>query len=155
MLQMWKARRGRKAAVALIAPFIEQSRMRLGTIPDMAWQDAYLCGFLAMLASLEAKEEAGSMSSHALALVQSETLAELSGETADVIGETICTLSMEQEGWFGAGCRDALVFHEALHQRSVIPSLVGTFQSDYPSEVELELDDLWKQFFESRISFLL
>ena len=154
MLQLWKARRGRKAATALIAPFVEQSRIRLGGIPDAAWQDAYLVGFLAMLASLEASEEAGSLKSYALALVQSETLAELSGEAADIVGQTICSLSLEQEGRFGAGCRDASLFHKTLRQHEGPSTLVGTFEGGYPSGVGPEVADLWQQIFEARISLL-
>jgi len=158
MLQFWKARRGRKAATALITPFVERSRVQLGGIPDFAWQDAYLVGFIAMLATLEAREEAGSLRSYALGLVQSRTLAELSCQPAAVVGETICALSMEQDGWFAAGCRDASKFHAALHQyESVVPLQGGgpiAGLSTYPSELETELYELWKEHFEARIAFI-
>jgi len=128
--------------------------MTLGGIPDAAWHDAYLVGFLAMLASLEARDEAGLLKSNALGLVQSETLAELSGETADVIGEVIYALSMEQQAWFEAGCSDAAAFHSALHRSEIVPAVVGDMRDGYPSEVEAELYGLWQQFFEARISVL-
>lgn len=158
MLQLWKARRGRKAAVALIAPFIERSRATLGGIPESVWSDPYLIGFLSMLASLEAREEAGSMRSYALGLVQCEALAELSGHEAGALGEKICLLSMEQETRFHAGCRAAVEFHGAMGRCGDIVLSEGDVPSagwdDYPSVVGTELYDLWKHHFESRIPFL-
>lgn len=154
MLQLWKARRGRKAAVARIAPFIEKSRIALGGIPDAAWQDAYLIGFLAMLASLEARERAGFLKSNALGLVQSETLAELSGQAADVLGEVIYASSMEQQASFEAGCSNAAVFHSALHRDEIAPTVVSLAHDGCSSGVNPELYELWKQLFEERISIV-
>jgi hypothetical protein len=158
MLQLWKARRGRKAALSLIAPFIERSRLELGGIPDTAWSDAYLVGFLVMLASLEASDEAGTLKSYALGIVQSETLSKLSGQAADTVGEVICALSTEGSSCFSAGCRDAAAFHAALHQQTrdyPLPDVItDDARSGYPFELDADLYGLWKQLFESRVASL-
>jgi hypothetical protein len=161
MLQLWKAWRGRKAAVAAISPFLEASRFSLGSIPEAIWRDAYLVGFLAMLASLEAKRATGSLTSHALGLVQAEALAQLSGESADLLGERICSFSTEQDARFNDGCLQAIIFHEVLQGRMpealylqgplASPSDSGAAAfTEYP-----DVRGLWARLFEVRAAALL
>lgn len=152
MLQLWKARQGRKAAVATLAPLIARSEGSMGAIPSSAWHDAYLIGFLSMLASLQAWKKVGPVSSQALGLIQADTLAELSGELASVIGEEICILSMDQNMDFGEGCQQATFFHAAL-ETARDDLLV---QNDWPCESEggHRLNLLWKEAFEVRVSAL-
>jgi hypothetical protein len=154
MLQLWKARQGRKAALASIAPFIARSEGAMGAIPSHAWHDAYLMGFLSMLASLQAWKKVGPVSSQALGLIQADTLAELSGELASLIGEEICILSMDQDMDFGEGCQQATLFHAAL-EKAGDELLV---RPDWPFEDgddEHGLKLLWKETFEARVSALL
>ncbi len=155
MLQLWKARRGRKAAMALIYPFVERSRIEFGGIPDSVWHDTYLIGFLAMLASLAAREQAGSLQSNALGLVQSETLAALSGHDADVFGQAICALSMEREPSFGAGCRDATGFYSALHQSDDASFLPNGLSGGDSLTANAGIHELWRQTFEARLTLLI
>jgi hypothetical protein len=154
MLQLWKARQGRKAAVAIIAPLIARSQGRIGAIPARAWHDAYLVGFLSMLASLQAWQKVGPVSSQALGLIQAGVLAELSGEVASVLGEEICTFSMEQNMEFGDGCQQAAIFHAALEKAGKDYQLL--IQPDWPFEHEYEgeLRTLWNEAFETRIAAL-
>ena len=151
MLQLWKARQGRKAAVAVLAPLIAQSEHRVGAIPEWAWHDAYVMGFLSMLASLEAWRKVGPVSSQALGLIQADTLAELSGEVASVLGEEICILCMESNLDFAQGCEQAANFHAALEQ-SVGEHLLAT-RSDWPFDqgVGDRMRTLWVEAFESHL----
>ena len=153
MLQLWKARQGRKAAMAMIAPLVARSDATVGAIPARAWHDAYLLGFLSMLASLQAWKKVGPVSSQALGLIQAETLAELSGEVASVHGEEICILSMEQDMDFGEGCQQATLFYAALEKSSDDEALKN---QDWPFEDRRDeaLHDLWKQSFDARLAAL-
>ncbi|MGO4705587.1 hypothetical protein AB4072_07405 [Microvirga sp. 2MCAF38] len=140
MLQLWKARRGRKAAVAAITPFVARTRVNFGGIPDSAWCDAYLVGFLAMLATLLAHEVVSDMRSDALGLVQAETLAELSGLRTALLGEGIFTLSLDRDEQFEEGCQMASAFYSALH--SVAPELRAS---------DPEILSLWRQYFDEHL----
>lgn len=152
MFQLWKARQGRRAAVAAIAPLIARSHGSVGPIPARAWHDAYLLGFLSMLASLLAWKKVGRVSSQALGLVQAETLAALSGEVASVHGEEIFTLSMDQDPDFRDGCRQATVFHAALERFSNDALLAGDWPLD--THQDDELHRLWNETFEVRLAAL-
>lgn len=157
MFQLWKARRGRKSILATLAPFIEGSEARLGRIPATAWHNAYVLGFLSMLASLEARITLeGSLSSLALGLIQAETIAALSGESASFHGEEILALSMEGDPQFLSGCNQAVSFHAAL-QRSyrafVEPGRSAEWKSDMPY-LQDDLDALWREMFEEKVMSL-
>jgi hypothetical protein len=158
MLQLWRARQGRKAAIALLTPFVEQSRSELGAIPDTAWSDPFLVGFVVMLASLEARDAAGFLSSHTLGLIQCETLAAFSNQTADVAGESIFLLNMEHQGAFGAGCGAAAAFHLALREQGYMPASAGGAHglglTGYPLGLGTDLYERWQQHFNGRISFI-
>ena len=157
MFQLWKARKGRKAVLATLAPFIEGSEVRLGRIPAAAWHDAYILGFVSMLASLEARMALeGSLGSLALGLIQAETVAMLSGEPAGLHGEEILMLSMEGDPRFLNGCNQAVVFHAALqrsHRAFVDPSRRNEWKSDTPY-LQDDLDALWLELFEEKVMAL-
>ncbi|MGO4573826.1 hypothetical protein [Microvirga sp. 2TAF3] len=157
MLQFLKVRQGRKAAIATIAPLVERSRTELGEIPRYAWHDAYLLGFLVMLVSLEARRIVGSLNSHALGLVQTQTLAELSGEPASIYGEEIFLFSVNEDPEFHAGCYQACVFHRTMRQHG------WGYPDENPQDdlwepdrvdVEMTICQLWFQLFEGRLASL-
>ena len=69
MFQLLRARRGRKAAVAAIAPQVDASRHRLTGIPDAIWLEPYVVGFITALITLIARETVGSLSVRAMGLL--------------------------------------------------------------------------------------
>src|SRR3569833_877670 len=50
-----RSRRARLAAEGTILPLVEKSRLRLGGIPDAAWSDPYIVGFMMMLITIIAR----------------------------------------------------------------------------------------------------
>lgn len=119
MLGLWKARRGRKAAVAIIAPFVARSRNRLNGIPEQAWLDPYMAGFMIMLITLVARRAVSILDSHALGLVQCEAWAEITGMKSVLIGEETLHLSATGHKTFELGCRNAIAFDLALYGTSM------------------------------------
>jgi len=115
VLSFWKARRGRRAAVAAILPQVEQSRRRLNGIPDAAWFDPYLVGFIVMLITTIAERECDLRDSPLLAHVQSAAWADITGLESDLIGEEVLLLSAARHKEFEHGCEDALAFAELLY----------------------------------------
>ena len=158
MLHLWKSRQGRRAATTLIDRFLQKSRRKLGSISEAAWHDAYIVGFMAMLASLVAREAAGTLNSDALGLVQAETIAELSGRSSDVLGEEILGLSMQEDPDFVSGCRDACLFHAALQSEEAIspPTEAGESTSwlEEPTGPNRNADELWAQIIEERLALI-
>lgn len=115
MLELLKARRGRKAAVAFIAPLVAQSRHGTASdIPERAWFSPYMVGFMGMLISLVAERAAGSLSSDAIGNVQADAWQHLTGCRSPNIGEEICLLSTAGNRDFEAGCSRALQFLDEL-----------------------------------------
>jgi len=114
MLELFKVRRGRKAAVGLISPLVERSRHRFDQIPEQAWFDPYMVGFLGMLITLVANRATGGLSSRALGLVQSDAWAEITHCRNTLIGEEMCLLSTAQNRFFQRGCASAERFLERL-----------------------------------------
>jgi hypothetical protein len=129
IIGLWKAGRGRRAAVATIAPLVERSRMRLNGIADTAWLDPYLVGFIVMLITLIAQRKVSVLDSHSLGIVQREAWAEITGLKAELIGEEVLHLSATGHRDFAAGCRNAVAFHEALSRTSGGP---GEELLDFP-----------------------
>lgn len=115
MLGFLRERRGRKAAVRTLAPFVERSRQRLTGIPDDIWMDPYIIGFICTVITVEAKREVTSLGTQSLGYVQSRAWADITGLSADVIGEEISLLSMSRNGEFINGCRRGMSFVQALH----------------------------------------
>jgi hypothetical protein len=157
MLQLWKARQGRKAAIAMLGPLIEKSEASLGGIPAAAWHDPYILGFISMLASLEARAAVGgNLGSTALGLIQSETMAELSGALASLHGEEILTLSMDGDPQFQRGCSQAVSFHTALRRSHLVPIGTGA-GSLWSAELLDPRDDvflLWLDMFQEKVAVL-
>jgi hypothetical protein len=118
MYGLFKARRGRRAATAAIAPFVDGSRRRMGGIPDSAWRDPYFIGFLGRLITLVSNREVGALKPDYLAAVQAGTWRDVTGTPGDLIGEDICFLSACGDGRFVEGCRQAEAFLEALDAAS-------------------------------------
>ncbi|QFU17349.1 hypothetical protein [Microvirga thermotolerans] len=157
MFQLWKARRGRRIALAILRPLVEGTEARLGRIPSAAWHDAYIVGFLSMLASLEARAAlGGSIGSLALGLIQCETIADLSGEAPGIHGEEIMNLSTEGDRRFLEGCSQAAIFHVA-RQRSRLGSTAvpGDTWESCGCHLQDDLLQLWRDVFEERVAALL
>lgn len=153
MFELFKARRGRKAAVATIAPLVERSRHKLTEIPEGAWLDPYMVGFMGMLISLVAIRATGRLGSQAIGIVQGEAWGEITGCRADVIGEEICLLSAADNRLFQQGCLNAGRFLEALEASGDPASL------DRAGDIGAPLDQrdalapvLWEQYFEAYIA---
>lgn len=61
---MAEIRRGRRAAVTTIGPLVERSRAALNGIPDIAWRDPYLVGFMLTLITIVARVENPGLPNH-------------------------------------------------------------------------------------------
>jgi len=118
MFGFLQVRKGRRAAVRMLGPFVERSRQRLTRIPESVWLDPYMVGFICTVITDAAKRETDSMGTESLALVQSQAWAEITGLSADIIGEEISFLSTGRSEQFLNGCRKAAWFVEALHAPS-------------------------------------
>jgi hypothetical protein len=114
MFQLWKARRARRAAISTICPLVERSRWKLHGIPESAWLDPYMIGFLSMLITLVAKDKAQNLDGDALGLVQLEAWKEITQSENDDIGGEICLLSMDHDNAFQAGCDNAVLLFDAI-----------------------------------------
>ena len=114
VFRLWKAYRGRRAAVGEIAPLVEGTRLRLGTIPDTAWRDPYVIGFLGMLITFIATRNTGPLDTDDLAAVQAGAWADITTMPGDFVGEEICYLSTSNDNRFIIGCRNAESFVRAL-----------------------------------------
>jgi hypothetical protein len=114
MYGFWKARKARRAAAALITPFVSQTRQRLGEIPDSAWSSVYMIGFMSTLITLFAERDAGALGASALASVQSRAWSDITRTESILLGEEICFLSTAGDRTFELGCYNAAYFFEAL-----------------------------------------
>ena len=152
MLELVKARRGRKAAIALIGPLIDHSRRGPGPgISERAWFSPYMVGFLGMLISLVAERAAGTLSSDAIGNVQADAWQHLTGCNAPNIGEEICLLSAAGNRDFVAGCTRAQRFLEELDRSEAhlgdvpLPPGYKGHALDYDPKVAAAL---WAEFVE-------
>jgi hypothetical protein len=114
MFGLWRGRKGRKAATAVITPFVVATRQPLGLIPHPTWRDTYVVGFLGMLITLIATLVAGPLGPAALASVQKGAWADITETEADLIGDEIAFLSAGHNNAFDLGCRNAESFLAAL-----------------------------------------
>lgn len=115
MFGLLRVRRARKAAVALITPFVEESQRRLSSkLTEQAWLDPYMVGFMGMLISLVAEYTTGRLDSQSAGLVQLEAWQDMTGFPSHLIGEEICLLSSGSDRKFGQGCLNASRFMEEL-----------------------------------------
>lgn len=112
MLDVWRARRGRKVAVAAIAPLVESSRRKLNGLAQSDYLEPYIVGFLSMLITLVARRTMAAATDDAVGLVQAEAWGEITGLGSDSIGEEICLLSSSGDVDFYSGCSAAAQFFE-------------------------------------------
>ncbi|MBA5775977.1 hypothetical protein H2509_02415 [Stappia sp. F7233] len=165
MLEMWKARRARKAAVATILPLVERSRFRSGQFSDSHWLDAYMVGFLVMLITLVAQRRVHSLGSDTLGNVQADAWQEITGLPGNIVGEEACLLSATGHRDFERGCENASKLMNAIisgaerHPSSEESgNLGGAIYDDDASaalppglgdtEHDRNLQSMWREFFE-------
>jgi hypothetical protein len=175
MLGFLRQRRGRKAALRTLGPFVERSRQRLTGIPDDIWMDPYIIGFICTVITVAAKREVGSLGTQSLGLVQSQAWADITGLSATVIGEEISFLSMSRNGEFLDGCRRAISFVQVLHGAppngspdaqnpaalsEMIEALGGYGSDEDPQQHEAACpygatpDELWTLYFDTPLAGL-
>jgi hypothetical protein len=158
---LWTARRGRRAAVAAIAPLVAKSRHRLDGIPERAWLDPYIVGFMMMLITLAARRAVNIPDSQTLGAVQTEAWTQITSMRASAIGEETLHLSATEHKAFEAGCRNAIAFDLAVYGTSVAGVADGLSHHD---ELELypagsphsagggeRIIALWQLYFENHI----
>lgn len=165
MLEIWKARRARKAAVATILPLIERSRFRGNQFSDSHWLDAYMVGFLVMLITLVAQRRVHSLASDALGNVQADAWQEITGLPGNLVGEETCLLSAAGHRDFERGCENATRLMDALisgAERDPSPEAGGglggaVFDANASATLPPGLGDtehdrhlqmLWREYFE-------
>jgi hypothetical protein len=155
MFGLWKAYRGRRAAAAAITPFIDGTRLRLGDIPDSAWHDPYIIGFLGMLITVAATRLVGSFDTDTLAAVQAGAWTDITGMPGDVIGEEICFLGAANDARFLSGCSNAESFFQALDAASRQREQVLDTALRPPPVVEGAGHDvgsaLWSRYFDAHL----
>jgi hypothetical protein len=117
MFGLWKSRRARSAARAMIGPLLNQSMQR-GAIPETAFRDPYIIGFLSMLITLIAKRQVGQLGAASLAAVQAKAWTDITRTDGTLVGEEICFLSAGHDKAFDLGCRNASSFFQAVSQAS-------------------------------------
>lgn len=167
---MWKRRRARRAAIAALAPLVTDSRRRLHVIPESAWLEPYMLGYLTTLITLLAEREVGRLDTDALGLVQAEAWAKITGQSEHLIGEEVSFHSVMGNRQFREGCMNAELFFRALLGGAVAPPPGGdedwsraVTQSFGPEAggvtdaVPLFMEggalaaSLWGRFFEARV----
>lgn len=104
-----EVRKGRKAAVTTIGPLVERSRTALNGIPDIAWRDPYLVGFMLTLITIVARIASRDLQGRDLRLVQSQAWGAITGMDADLVGEDAITLSNSHPREFQHGCLSAML----------------------------------------------
>lgn len=120
---MAEVRRGRRAAVQRIGPLVERSRVCLNGIPDTAWRDPYLVGFMLTLITIVARIESRNLQDHDLGIVQSQAWGAITGMDADLIGEDALTLSKSHPREFQHGCYSATMVATRLCGSAAVASI--------------------------------
>lgn len=120
---MAEVRRGRRAAVTTIGPLVERSRASLNGIPDTAWRDPYLAGFMLTLITIVARIGCRDLQDHDLSLVQSQAWGAITGMDADLIGEDALTLSNSHPLEFQHGCHSAIMVATRLCGPGAVASI--------------------------------
>ncbi|WP_416193876.1 hypothetical protein [Nitrobacter sp. TKz-YC01] len=120
---MAEVRRARRAAVTTIGPLVERSRASLNGIPDTAWRDPYLAGFMLTLITIVARIGCRDLQDHDLSLVQSQAWGEITGMDADLIGEDALTLSNSHPREFQHGCYSAMMVAIRLCNPGAVASI--------------------------------
>jgi hypothetical protein len=150
MLQLLKARRARRAAISTICPLVERSRWRLQGISAAAWLDPYMIGFMSMLITLVARQEAGNLGEDALGVVQLEAWKAITKSEADDIGAEICFLSAGRDNAFQSGCENAALLFRTLQGVGSDARDVGDLAGG-SREIDEAAATLWVRLFEERI----
>lgn len=116
MLDWYRIGLARRAAATALAPF-----MAPGVDRDSAraclWYAPYHLGYLATAITLLADASAPGLGEIGMGKVQEDVFAQLTGGSADDIGERICYLSATMDADFVEGCANAALFVKALHAR--------------------------------------
>jgi hypothetical protein len=137
-----------------ILPLVEATRSRYGSIPDAAWLDAYIMGFVATLITLFATRQSGLLRADALASVQSGAWADITQTPGELAGEQILFLSVARDTSFLQGCRNAERFFCSLIDEKAYG--VSAFDDGDNIEANRPTGDdegtLWTYYFESRLS---
>jgi hypothetical protein len=120
---MAEVRRGRRAAVTTIGPLVERSRISLNGIPDIAWRDPYLVGFMLTLITIVARIESRNLQDHDLGVVQSRAWGAITGMDADLIGEDALILSNSHPREFQYGCYSATMVASRLCGSAAVASI--------------------------------
>ncbi|WP_438278350.1 hypothetical protein [Nitrobacter sp.] len=118
-----EVRRGRRAAVQTIGPLVERSRASLNGIPDTAWRDPYLVGFMMTLITIVARIESRNLQDRDLGIVQSRAWGAITGMDADLIGEDALTLSKSHPREFQYGCYSATIVASRLCGSAAVASI--------------------------------
>lgn len=155
---LWRVRGARRVATTVIGPFVERSRLRLGGIPDAAWSDPYVVGFLGMLITVVARHSHRRIGSHGLGLVQTGVWSALTGLSGEAIGEEICLLDTCRNARFDEGCANARDFFALLTSGELVQESVGTSASgpvaDLSPFAALALDTAtgsWVAYFDDQL----
>jgi len=155
VLDLSRVRKARKAAYAVISPMVARSRSRLGAIPDAAWTNPYLVGFIVMLITIIAKMEIGRIEGQALCLVQARSWEDITGIKSDLIGEEVLLLNAERNRDFENGCHNATRFASLLIENSILGLQNRQFDlgmnADIPWPERDDLCSLWEQMFDAYI----
>lgn len=170
MFGLWKTAKARRAARNMISPWVDYSRHRLGTIPDKAWHEPYIIGFMVMLISLAANIKMSSrIADDAMGLVQLQAWADITGMQDDHIGQEISLLSSRRDLEFGEGCNNAQRFirvfstgHDPDNSDISEVCETGSFHTAHVNALSLEhiqafgkggmlAAALWELYFEEKI----
>lgn len=114
-----RSRRARLAAGEAILPLVEKSRLRLGGIPDAAWSDPYIVGFIMMLITIIARMEVGRIDNETICQVQARAWQDITSQ-GNTIGEEVLLLASAHNQHFEMGCRNAADFASFLVSRAVL-----------------------------------
>lgn len=156
-----RSRRARLAAEGTILPLVEKSRRRLGAIPDTAWSDPYIVGFMMMLITIIARMEVGRLDSEAICHVQAKAWQGITGQESE-IGEEVILLSAAGNQHFETGCRNAADFAAFLVSHSVLLRRDGEGNESvdgrggwHDAALSDRCDVLaaWENYFDMRVSF--
>jgi hypothetical protein len=147
---LWKTFRGRRAAVGQIVPLIDGTRLRLGAIPDTAWHDPYVIGFLGILITFIATRSIGPLDTDDLATVQAGAWTDITGMPGDLVGEDICFLSASNDNRFLFGCRNAESFVRALDAAGRRSEQFDEAVTALPAEREVT-SALWSRYFDAQL----
>ena len=159
-LELSRTRKARTAAVAAISPILDRSRHRLGGVPDAAWSDPYIIGFMIMLISIIARMEAGRIASHSLGKVQRRAWEDITRTNSDMMIEEMMLLDRTHDQKFELGCHNAAALGSMLLGSSVRDGgamreehscdATGT-QAIEPLAQREDVSAAWIQFFEAYI----